>query len=55
MEIDALPRLSLLLLFNDADEEFAANGTVLFQKHAEHYLDPESLAMTSAFLVRLLG
>jgi len=53
--IPALPRISLLLLFNDADEEFPAKGTVLFPKHAEHYLDPESLAMTSAFLVRCLG
>lgn len=51
----ALPRLSLLLLFNDADEEFPARGTVLFQKHGEQYLDPESLAMTSASLVRRLG
>lgn len=46
----ALPRISLLLLFNDGDEEFPAKCTVLFQKHAEYYLDPESLAMTGACL-----
>jgi Domain of unknown function (DUF3786) len=54
MQFNALPRVSLLLLFNDSDEEFPAKCTVLFQKHAEYYLDPESLAMTSAFLARNL-
>jgi Domain of unknown function (DUF3786) len=54
MQFNALPRISLLLLFNDGDEEFPARCIVLFQKHAEYYLDPESLAMTSAFLARSL-
>jgi hypothetical protein len=54
MRFDALPRISLLLLFNDGDEEFPAKSTVLFQKHAEYYLDPESLAVTSASLVSKL-
>ncbi len=51
---EALPRLSLLLLFNDADEDFPAKCMVLFEKHAEEYLDLESLAMTGAILVRNL-
>ncbi len=54
MQFNALPRISLLLLFNDADEEFPAKSTVLFQKHAEYYLDPESLAMTGACLAKKL-
>ncbi len=54
VEFNALPRLSLLLLFNDSDEEFPADCKVLFQKHSEYYLDPESLAMTGAFLVKSL-
>lgn len=54
MRFDALPRISLLLLFNDSDEEFPAHCSVLFQKQAEYYLDPESLAMTSAFLAKSL-
>ena len=54
MQFNALPRISLLLLFNDGDEEFPAKCTVLFQKHAEYYLDPESLAMTSALFARSL-
>jgi hypothetical protein len=51
---EALPRLSLLLLFNDEDEDFPAKCMVLFQKHAEEYLDPESLAMTGAILIKNL-
>ena len=54
IQFTALPRISLLLLFNDGDEEFSAKCTVLFQKHAEYYLDPESLAVTSACLARNL-
>jgi hypothetical protein len=54
MQFQALPRLSLLLLFNDGDEEFPAKGTVLFQRQAEYYLDPESLVMTSAYLAKNL-
>jgi len=54
VQFDALPRIALLLLFNDADEEFPAKATVLFQKHAEYYLDPESLAMTGACLAKKL-
>jgi hypothetical protein len=53
-EFQALPRISLLLLYNDGDEEFGAYGTVLFQGHAEDYLDPESLSVTSAYLVKRL-
>lgn len=41
----ALPRVPLLLLFNDADDEFPARCSVLFQEHADRYLDPECLAM----------
>ncbi|MDJ0784125.1 MAG: DUF3786 domain-containing protein [Desulfosarcinaceae bacterium] len=54
MRFDALPRLSLLLLFNDADPDFPAKCTILFQRQAEWYLDPESLAMCGAQLARRL-
>ena len=49
-----LPRLSLLLLMNDVDEDFPAECKVLFQKQGEYYLDPESLAMTSGLLAKRL-
>ncbi len=54
MEFAALPRISLLMLFNDKEDSFPAHCSVLFQKHAEFYLDPESLAMTSAGLAKRL-
>ena len=54
MQFVALPRISLLLLFNDAEEDFPATCTVLFPQHAEWYLDPESLAVTSAYMARRL-
>lgn len=50
MQFKVLPRISLLLVFNDGDDEFSPQCKVLFQKHAEFYLDPESLAMTGALL-----
>ncbi|MBI9088787.1 MAG: DUF3786 domain-containing protein [Desulfobacterium sp.] len=54
MEFKALSRIRLLLLFNDKDDDFPATTTVLFQKSAEYYLDPESLGMTGAVLASLL-
>lgn len=50
----ALPRIDLLMLFNDGDEEFPADGTVLFLAQSEQYLDPESLIIASATLVKKL-
>ncbi len=45
MQFDALPRIPMLLLFNDADDDFPATCSVLFEKRAEQFLDPECLAM----------
>jgi hypothetical protein len=42
---DALPRLPVLLLFNDADDEFPAQASLLFPDYAPDYLDMECLAM----------
>lgn len=50
VQFDGLPRVPLLMLFNDADEEFEARCSVLFERRAERYLDPESLAMLGSFL-----
>jgi hypothetical protein len=54
VQFQALPRISLLLLFNDGDGESPARCTVLFQKHTECFMDPESLAMSGASLARRL-
>jgi hypothetical protein len=45
LQFDALPKVSLLLLFNDQDEEFPAQCSVLFEKRVEKLLDMECLAM----------
>ena len=47
---DALPKIPMLMLFNDVDDEFPAKCTVLFQASAEAYLDGECLAMLGAQL-----
>ncbi|MGD2271502.1 MAG: DUF3786 domain-containing protein [Desulfobacterales bacterium] len=50
MQFDALPQIPLLLLFNDADDEFPAKCSVLFESRAEVYLDAECLAMLGRLL-----
>ncbi len=45
MKVFGLPRVPLLLLFNDADEEFGAECSILFEKRAELFLDMECLAI----------
>lgn len=41
----ALPKVPILMLFNDQDEDFPAQCSLLFEKRAEKYLDMECLAM----------
>ena len=54
MEFRVLPKIEILLIFNDRDDEFPASCSVLFQKQAQDYLDPESLIMIgTAFRRRL--
>ena len=50
IQFNALPRIALLLLFNDADDEFPARCSVLFQKTADQFLDPECMAMLARIL-----
>lgn len=45
MRFDPLPKVPLLMLFNDADDDFPANCSVLFERRAEKYLDAECLAI----------
>lgn len=52
--IRALPRVPILLLFNEADDEFPAQSSVLFENRARHYLDMECLAMVGSLLVERL-
>ena len=45
MQFSLLPRIPVFLLFNDADDEFPAHCSILFERRAEKYLDAESLAI----------
>ena len=49
-----LPKVPLLLVFNDADETFPAAVSVLFEKRAATYLDGESQAVLGHVLVKRL-
>jgi hypothetical protein len=50
LQFDALPRVPVLMVYNDADDEFPATCSVLFEKRAEHYLDAECLAILGRLL-----
>lgn len=52
IRFEALPRVPVILLFNDADDEFPAQCSLLFEACAETYLDPECLGMVAGFLVQ---
>jgi len=54
MQFDALPKVPVVMLFNDADDEFSATCSVLFETRAENYLDPECLAMVGRCLFAYL-
>ena len=50
MMFDPLPHIPLLLLFNDADDEFPAQCLLLFEQRAQRYLDLECLAILAWLL-----
>jgi hypothetical protein len=50
MAFDALPRVPVLLLFNDAAEGFGPRCVLLFQRGIAGYLDMETVAMVGAYL-----
>jgi hypothetical protein len=54
-QVQALPRIPLLLLFNDEDEDFPAQCTLLFQQRAEKFLDMECLAIIGWLLADSLA
>jgi hypothetical protein len=50
IKFNPLPKVPMLLLFNDVDEEFPAHCSLLFEKHADKFLDAESLAILGMIL-----
>jgi hypothetical protein len=53
-QFDALPKVPLLLLFNDKDDEFPAQCGVLFEKRTEKFIDMECLAMVGMLFFEYL-
>lgn len=53
LAVSGLPRVPLLLLFNDEDEGFPASCTVLFKPDATSYLDMECIAILGMVLAAL--
>ncbi len=54
-EFEVLPRIRIYLVFNDADEDFPADCSLLFEKQAAQYLDMECLAMIGMVLAERLA
>jgi hypothetical protein len=54
VRFEALPKVPLLMLFNDRDEDFPAQCSLLFERRAADYLDMECLAMTGMILTERL-
>lgn len=50
MLVTGLPKISMLLKFNDGDNEFPARSVLLFQRSTEAYLDMESVAILAVLL-----
>jgi hypothetical protein len=54
VQFDALPRIPVILLFNDKDDDqenfWPATCSLLFERRAENFLDPECLAMMGRLL-----
>ncbi|MBI4768791.1 MAG: DUF3786 domain-containing protein [Deltaproteobacteria bacterium] len=45
LRFEALPKVPVLIVFNDQDDDFPAHCSLLFERRAEKYLDMECLAM----------
>ena len=48
--VKAFPTISLLVLFNDGDDEFPAACSLLYSEHADRYLDAECLVILANLL-----
>lgn len=50
LRFDALPKVPLFVIFNDADDEFPAACSVFFEERAGEFLDMECLAIAGMLL-----
>lgn len=49
-----LPRVPVILLFNDQDEDFPAKTSILYESRAHHFLDAECRVMVDWYLLTKL-
>ena len=49
-----LPRVPIRIRFNDKDDEFSAQSSILFRQSTESYIDMESLAIGATYLTGML-
>jgi hypothetical protein len=49
-----LPRIPIRLRFNDKDDEFPAQSSILFRQSTESYIDMESLAIGGTYFTGML-
>ena len=52
MKFEVLPQIPLFLRFNDIDDDFPAQCTILFKSSAQRYLDMESLGILGALFAK---
>ena len=52
--LTALPRIPILFLFNDADEQFPAQTSILYERRAASFLDAECRVMIDWYLLDYL-
>jgi hypothetical protein len=50
VQFNLLPKVPVLLLYNDVDDEFPPHCSILFERRAEKYLDAECLAILGMLL-----
>ncbi|MCJ7773220.1 MAG: DUF3786 domain-containing protein [Desulfobacterales bacterium] len=56
IEFEALPKIPILLRFNDMDGQFPAQCSILFRKSADQFLDLKSLEVVGTLLAgKLIG
>jgi len=54
LKIDALPKVPMLVLVNDAEDGFPSSCSVLFQSDVEKVLDAECIAMAGYRLAEII-
>jgi hypothetical protein len=54
LRFDVLPRVPVVVQLNEADDDFPAGCTVLFERRAECYLDAECLAVLGRYCFVML-